>query len=230
MYGSLYISHECILFLMRKMIVELDPGLIVKTMQRNMLENIETFEMLELLRLDFEKGVKVLLMEIVMKPGFTLDDVKWPTKTKITVIRRDKQKYICVLSASVPRKFKKLFEKFNIDVIWTTPTGYVDGTFKISAIGEEKELKKMLKGYKLLANVNKVSYHKGVYQEHNLLSVLTDKQRDIILAAKREGYYDYPRKINTKELAAKVGISKATVVEHLRKAEGRLMANILAGY
>ena len=82
----------------------------------------------------------------------------------------------------------------------------------------------------LFGKVYNIRYHKAVYQEHNMLSVLTDKQREIILAAKREGYYDYPRKINTKELAEKVGVSKATVVEHLRKAEGRLMANILAGY
>ena len=62
-----------------------------------------------------------------------------------------------------------------------------------------------------------------------MLSVLTDKQREIIIAAKHSGYYDYPRKIDAGGLAAKMGASKATVVEHLRKAEGRLMGNILAG-
>ncbi len=36
--------------------------------------------------------------------------------------------------------------------------------------------------------------------------------------------------MNAEELSKRVGVSKATVVEHLRKAEGRLMASLLAGY
>ena len=82
----------------------------------------------------------------------------------------------------------------------------------------------------MFGTVKNITYRRAIYQEHNVLSVLTDKQKAILLAAKKHGYYDYPRKINSEQLAKKVGVSKATVVEHLRKAEGRLMANILAGY
>ncbi len=100
----------------------------------------------------------------------------------------------------------------------------------MSVIGAEDELKKVLRALKLMGKVNNIRYQKPVYQEHNVLSVLTDKQKEIIIAAKKYGYYDYPRKIDAGKLAEKVGVSKATVVEHLRKAEGRLMGNILAGY
>jgi predicted DNA binding protein len=100
----------------------------------------------------------------------------------------------------------------------------------LSCIGEEDQLKKIQKVMGLFGKISNIRYHKAVYEEHNLLSVLTDKQREILLAAKKHGYYDYPRKIDTAGLAEKVGVSKATVVEHLRKAEGRLMGNILAGY
>ena len=68
------------------------------------------------------------------------------------------------------------------------------------------------------------------YQKHDILSVLTEKQRDILITAHENGYYDYPKKINSEKLSEKVKVSKATLVQHLRKAEGRLLSEILTGY
>ena len=58
------------------------------------------------------------------------------------------------------------------------------------------------------------------------LNRLTEKQREVLMAAYRLGYYDIPRKITSEELAKRLGIVDSTVVEHLRKAELRLMAQL----
>ncbi|MFA6671504.1 MULTISPECIES: helix-turn-helix domain-containing protein [unclassified Methanoculleus] len=39
-----------------------------------------------------------------------------------------------------------------------------------------------------------------------------------------------PRRINNQQLAKKVSISKATAIEHLRKAEARLIATLPGGH
>lgn len=53
--------------------------------------------------------------------------------------------------------------------------------------------------------------------------MLTEKQFDIFERACNAGYYDTPKKITLDELAVHLGIDKATVAEHLRKAESKLM-------
>ena len=57
----------------------------------------------------------------------------------------------------------------------------------------------------------------------NVLSRLTDKQRDALAAAVREGYYEYPRRVSLEELAKRVGVPRTTLQSHLRKAERALV-------
>jgi len=164
-----------------------------------------------------------------------MDDIKWPKTVTCSILKEDGDRYIAIVMVkALNKKLLDIFNKFQSDVIWTTPTYWTARKtglkITISCIGEEKELKKIIKIMKLIGTVENVRFHRAVYQEHNVLSVLTDKQRDIIIAAKRNGYYEYPRRIDAGGLAETVGVSKATTIEHLRKAEGRLMANILAGY
>lgn len=52
---------------------------------------------------------------------------------------------------------------------------------------------------------------------------LTEKQKQAITLAMKEGYYNSPRKIDVKELAKLSKLSYATYQVHLRKAEQKLM-------
>ena len=61
------------------------------------------------------------------------------------------------------------------------------------------------------------------------LSRLTEKQLSALLTAYKSGYYDYPRKINVTTLTAKKQLTRATFLEHLRKAESKII-NSLAPY
>lgn len=54
-------------------------------------------------------------------------------------------------------------------------------------------------------------------------SVLSDRQREAIRLASRRGYYEWPRETSATELAAELDVNKATFLEHLRKAEAKLL-------
>lgn len=52
---------------------------------------------------------------------------------------------------------------------------------------------------------------------------LSDRQREVFEFARERGYYERPRGVSAADLAAELGVSKATVLEHLRKAESKLL-------
>jgi predicted DNA binding protein len=53
--------------------------------------------------------------------------------------------------------------------------------------------------------------------------VLTEKQERIFWLALKGGFFDYPRKIGTRELSAKLGIRPSTLSEILRRGTRRLL-------
>jgi len=99
-----------------------------------------------------------------------------------------------------------------------------------SVIGIKDNLKRFIETITFAGKIRQVSLKKATYSEHALLSCLTDKQKEVLIAANKYGYYTYPQKITSEQLAKKVGLSKPTVLQHLRKAEVRLIENLLAGY
>lgn len=52
---------------------------------------------------------------------------------------------------------------------------------------------------------------------------LSDRQREVFEFARERGYYQRPRGVSAADLASELGLSKSTVLEHLRKAESKLL-------
>ena len=59
--------------------------------------------------------------------------------------------------------------------------------------------------------------------EQVLHARLTDRQREVIRAAFEAGYYEWPRECTGEDVAKELGITSATVSEHLHAAERKLI-------
>lgn len=70
--------------------------------------------------------------------------------------------------------------------------------------------------------VRSIATHGGA-DEVPSLSTLSHRQREALRLAIQQGYYEWPRESSATELAAKFGVNKATFLEHLRKAEAKLL-------
>ena len=55
------------------------------------------------------------------------------------------------------------------------------------------------------------------------MSTLTPAQREVFELARERDYYQWPHGVSTRELADELDVSKTTMLEHLRKAEGKLL-------
>lgn len=60
--------------------------------------------------------------------------------------------------------------------------------------------------------------------------LLTDRQREVLLAAAEQGYYDTPRRATLTEVSESLGISKATGSGVLHRAEGTVLKWFLEGH
>ncbi|KYK31566.1 MAG: hypothetical protein AYK22_02420 [Thermoplasmatales archaeon SG8-52-3] len=216
---------------MRKLTIDLKIRDELLEMLNFLLDKTESIELIELIKLDFKKGVKMGIAALNMKAGYTIDDVDFPEfMDTLTVLKKEGNRYIIFAKVTFFKKFTSLAKKFDLDIIWDTPSIFSKDKMTLSVTANEENLKKFLDLIKNLGEVKSVSFTKAIFNEQTILSCLTEKQKEILIAAKKNGYYSYPRKINSKELSEKIGLSKPTVVQHLRKAEVRLVSNILTGY
>ncbi len=60
------------------------------------------------------------------------------------------------------------------------------------------------------------------------LSALTSRQLWVLRGAMECGYFEFPRRVGSREVSKKIGIAQSTFLEHLRKAQSRILRRALA--
>jgi predicted DNA binding protein len=78
--------------------------------------------------------------------------------------------------------------------------------------------------------INEVSPSEGIVFTDfvdEIYDTLSDRQLEALLTAKSEGYYSWPREIKANEVAEEVGVTGPTFLEHLRKAEHKILVPLL---
>jgi predicted DNA binding protein len=217
---------------MRKLTLEFEPNEKIKDVLKSTFNYVHSYELLEMLKTEWDEGERLDLIELFLKEGFSIYDLKTIGHMEImSVLKSEGNKHTCLVKHIAPEDSKEVFKKFDLDVIITTPWIVSNEKHTYSIIGAQHDLLKYIELIKTYAGtIINMTFHKASYQKHDILSVLTNKQKDILITAHKYGYYKYPKKINSNRLSEKVKISRATLLEHLRKAEERLMDDILAGY
>jgi len=221
---------------MRKAIITINPKMVSPFLPKNFFDNLDSIEGKALLRMDFEKKIKIAIIDIKMRKGKTLNDLKMPGEFSILdVLKENNNVYTCLTRVHYKENpfkagLKPLKVLMNENIIFDFPFIVSKDNIVVSVITDSNYLRTVLQVLKPLGFIKNVSFHKPTFSDYHILSCLTERQKEIIIAAQKNGYYSVPREITAEELSKKLGISKATTVEHLRKAEDRIISHIVAGY
>jgi hypothetical protein len=222
---------------MQKMIIELNPAFALKLLPHGFFDCVEYIEGRALLKLDVEKGIKVAIIDIKMKEGKTLQDLRVPAELCVLDILEQKDTfYTCLAKVKDKGTFSRLREMqpwkslLAENIIFDFPFITSEEKIVFTIISDNQTLRKILNVFKSMKIIRSLSFHKATFSGYNVLSCLTERQKEVMLVAHKNGYYNVPREITAEELSEKLGISKATTVEHLRKAENRIISQVAAGY
>ena len=161
---------------MRKLIVELKVNEAILKNLNFILDKVESIELVELIKLDFEQRYKMGIATLTMKEGYTIDDIDIPDFMEmLTVLKQEGDRYIVLSKVKFLKKFMGIAKKFNLDIIWDTPSIFTKDKETISVIGNDENLKKFLDVIKYLGKVEKVSFTKPTFHEQSILTCLTER-------------------------------------------------------
>ena len=112
----------------------------------------------------------------------------------------------------------------------STPFELKDGKLRITLLGSSSQVKRYLTDLskQALVRYRIASLTDAKFPPNSPMGRLTGKQRRVLITAFRLGYFDVPRRITSEELAKKLDLVKSTLSAHVRKAERRLLTEMLS--
>jgi hypothetical protein len=219
---------------MRRITMEFDYQKAWKWIFGSNSEKVEVLEALRCFKCDTQglaiicrirlKDRKITIQDLLMGKGLL---------TNIELLYKEKDGSLVVFiegRSCVPKPPKDIKQP---KMLMTRPPDFLEvDRMKVEMIGKEDEIKKLLhytnkwgdNSFEILG-LTSIDTKGG----ESLLSKLTTRQRQTLLTAYTLGYYDVPRRISSDDLARHLDVDKSTTVEHLRKAERKLIGSIVAG-
>ncbi|MCW3999834.1 MAG: helix-turn-helix domain-containing protein [Candidatus Bathyarchaeota archaeon] len=213
---------------MRRIIIEAPKKEIDKIEKNTPLQDVTSSEILHLLKFDREEFAFVAKVKF-KEPTFKIEDyVALFGKKDIKVTLLDQNKdgaYTYFVTGKTPPTERQLLSFGGYPF---APFQIKNDKAKMAFLGEARQIKNLLSCLgKLGVNYRIVSLSDAKFTGESPLSRLTEKQRNVLVSAFEHGYYETPRRIDNEALAGKLHLKTSTVVEHRRKAEQRLLSEII---
>ncbi len=207
---------------MRKMTVRADGNVLhCCTPFAGIVERLEVISIF-----NFTPAVHTEVCNITLADGNSIEGIKCDFITDLIVLRNEGRVYPCLIKGKFSDEISRFIGKFDLKMEY--PIIFEGNMCQFSMVGSSEELFNITTaarengwGFEIVS-VQKYDPHIS-----SAFNALTKKQKEILIQAYNSGYFDHPRKVDAGELAKKIGMHKTTLLEHLHKAEKRLIGHII---
>jgi hypothetical protein len=185
---------------------------------------IERFEVLS--RFNLVEDMHSEVCKFTIKEGVPIDQLQCNYVSNLIVLQSAGREFTCLVkgtfSDEIARFLHAYGSKFDYPIVFQNDcltfsmVGDAEDFHTFVADAEEKQWQ--------LEVLSVCDYNPNI---DGIFDVLTPQQKRILLESYRRGFFDHPRRCNAGELAETMGIHKTTLLEHIHKAEKRLIGHLL---
>ncbi len=143
--------------------------------------------------------------------------------TELSKIHQTKKQNIFLVKKR-PSKLTLLLEKNNL--YYEFPIEINKEGARITIRGESDDLNIFFSELDKTGLEYNVKQARDYMTQSDILSSLTEKQRNALILALKEGYFKTPRKTDAHALAKKLGIRHTTFLQHLRRAQEKILERV----
>jgi predicted DNA binding protein len=220
-------------YLMRRLVLEFSKDEFGKTGESTsqLLRNVKTMEVLQLLRQDQREITMICRVEFEDAAPKVEDYIKLLNGNDVEVQLLDCEKGGAQI-AFVRLRAKSFRSTLNSQMFGSA--GYLvsreirEGRIRMTFVGSIREIKLIIENVKKSGIRYRISsLTDAKFSLDSPLNELTEKQRRVLIAAYRSGYYNFPRRISSEQLAKKLDLHKSALAMHRRKAELYLLRKVL---
>jgi len=214
---------------MRRLILEISEKELFKFgLEMQSFQKIKSLRFLHFLRQDPEQFAVISRIEL-KDDSFKIEDLlDGGLLAEAQLLEQEKSRTYTVFLKGGP-SLSSILDYLGLRGYLFPPLEIRGEKLTISFLGSAQQVGELINKITALKIRHKVvSLTEANFAPDSPLSKLTEKQREVLIAAYKLGYYDLPRRINSEKLAEKLNIGSSTLGEHLRKAEQRLLNHILA--
>ncbi|MDD1714322.1 MAG: helix-turn-helix domain-containing protein [Methanoregulaceae archaeon] len=186
---------------------------------------IERFEVLSLFNMTDDMHSEVC--KFTIKEGIPVDQIQCNYVSNLIVLKNEGREFTCLVKGTFSDDITRFVRTYGSKI--EHPIVFQDDCLTFSMVGNPEDFHTFVSdaaekawGLEILSVCDYDPHVTGIFD------ILTPKQKTILLESYHQGYFDHPRRINAGKLAEKMGMHKTTLLEHIHKAEKRLIGHILA--
>lgn len=217
---------------MRRLIIEFSKDEAIRIHESIPINNIKTLQVLQFLRHDEEEFSAICRLEPcdgeVSFEHLSSEGVAGGSFSGAQVLEKEKSGAYIIFVKHRPIPLHISSSLLGGEGGYLVSTEIQEGKIRMTYLGTVKQIKSILESLQLHGIRCKIlSLTDAKFSLNSPLNSLTEKQRKVLTTAYKLGYYSLPRRIDSEQLAKKLNLHKSALAMHRRKAELRLIAQVL---